>query len=90
MKALGYEAIDGYTTQTCLDEDQVGSQQYQIGDLNSNMEACSKLCDDKIDCEYFFFNDNAWCGLYRTCDFARTASAKGGNYRKRSNFLIFL
>ena len=85
IKVLGYEEIDGYTTQTCSNHKQLYSRQYQMGDLKSNLEACSSLCDENIDCKYFFYNDNNWCAGYSTCDFSRTANSKGDNYKKRGN-----
>ena len=85
IKVLGYEETDGYTTQTCSKHEELYSRQYQMGDLKSNLEACSSVCDEKIDCKYVFYNDNNWCAGHSTCDFGRTASSKGDIYIKRGN-----
>ena len=85
IQVLGYEEINGYATQTCSDHEQLYQKQYQMGDLKSNLEACSSVCDEKIACKYFFFNDNNYCGGYPACDFSRTASSKGDIYIKRGN-----
>ena len=88
IKVLGYDEIDGYTTQTCSDHEQVYSRQYQMGDLKSNLETCTSVCDEKVDCKYLFYNDNNWCAGYSTCDFGRTASSKGDNYKKQGNLTL--
>ena len=87
---MGYDELQGYTNQTCS-EDQgqnTFSVQYQFGDLKSNFEACANKCDDEKECEYFFFDDNHWCGGYSTCDFGRTADQHGDHYKKKSKVLM--
>lgn len=59
-----------------------------MGDLKSNLEACTSVCDEKTDCKYFFYNDNNWCAGYSTCDFGRIASSKGDNYKKQGNLTL--
>ena len=83
---MGYEEVKGYASQTCSKDqgNEIIHVQYQFGDLKSNLEACAKKCDDEKECEYFFFNDNHWCGGYTTCDFGRTANQQGDNYKKKS------
>ena len=52
------------------------------GALNSSFEACTQLCNDESDCNFFFFNDGNWCGLFKNCD-ERKVSGLASTYKKR-------
>ena len=77
--AKGYQNYYGNTFNTCGE-----------GNLDKkkklNIQQCADFCSANPDCNYFYLNDNGWCGLYAACEWKNMRQPKlaGSTYKKKA------
>ena len=52
-----------------------------------SQDSCKKKCNENEKCNYYFWNDGRWCGLYEDCDEYKTSVGKGTVMAKRGRGL---
>ena len=43
---------------------------------------CKKLCDEKVECKFFFIDDDNWCYMYTSCITKSAPSFAGSIFEK--------
>ena len=52
-----------------------------------SQDSCKKKCNENEKCNYYFWNDGRWCGLYEDCNDYKTSVGKGTVMAKRGRGL---
>ena len=60
--------------------------QNQVGKIeasaNNTIFDCATLCNNTIDCKYYFFNTQKYCAMYSKCTSIKETSSMGSTFRK--------
>ena len=57
---------------------------------DGGLKLCKDKCNSDVNCNYIFFNDDKFCGLYSACDPTRTPSVSGLTLTKTGNKLLYM
>ena len=70
--------VGGYGYHTCTDMNSNAIEYL----LDTNMDICAGLCQSNSSCEYFSFDEESRCELYKWCTYRRISSTYGLTYKK--------
>ena len=58
----------------------------QLDKLNASLDStiydCAILCNNDVNCKYFFFNENRYCAIYSECKTTKPTGTIGSTFRR--------